>query len=209
MMNQQHVLTQLSDYILDLLPGDERQRVERHTAVCAQCRQALQRENRSGAAVRQTLTVATQPPPGRLMQLMPAAPRRARRLAVSTPLWRFAGYRQLAAIALLLILVVGAVFLSPGSNGARLIDLESPWYSQPGVDYLSPVYLAATATMTREPTATLAEHETIRMDLTAVSTTVTPTETVLTPSPGGGDSSPSPAPAIATPVAAMLNLSSN
>lgn len=78
-MNQEHILSLISDYTLDLLKAADRLRVEEHTAVCAACRQALQREKQMALSIGHTLHLATQPANGRLQALMPAPPRAASR----------------------------------------------------------------------------------------------------------------------------------
>jgi len=65
MMTQEHVLPLITDYVLDLLPGSERRRVELHAAECADCRQALKSERQPGDLVRRTVQAATEPGYGR------------------------------------------------------------------------------------------------------------------------------------------------
>lgn len=175
-----HVFSQIPDYVLGLLPSIERQALERHTANCPACRQALQRENRVGQLVRSTLQTATQPKIGRLPQLMPTIP--AKRPFITTrPLW------QLACLASLLILFLGGW-------GLHAINPQPMWSA-------SPTHVAATATNTQTATATIAQfappQEETEVTQTAVPTTFLSPEPVLTPGP------------VATPVAAVLTLSSN
>lgn len=174
-----HVFSQIPDYVLGLLPSIERQALERHTANCPACRQALQREHRVGQLVRSTLQTANQPKIGRLSQLMPTIP--AKRPPAVRPLW------QLACLASLLILFLGGV-------GLRVMNPQPVWSA-------SPTHVAATATNTQTATATIAQfdlpQEQIEMTQTAVPTTFLSPEPILTPGP------------VATPVAAVLTLSSN
>lgn len=139
-----HVTHQLPDYTLNLLPRMERQAVERHTAVCPQCRHALQSEREIGQMVRLTLQTATQPANGRLRQIMPPVPARKQRGAAWSGRWQ----RQLALVGLLVMIVLGGF----GLNGRT----HNNW----GVP--SPTSLAATATSTQNATATIARRETIQ-----------------------------------------------
>ncbi|MFQ5398954.1 MAG: anti-sigma factor family protein [Anaerolineae bacterium] len=140
-MNQPHVFIQVSDYVLGLLPPEERQQVEQHAAVCAQCRSEIGRERRMSRTVRAALSAATQPAPGRLAELMPPAPQRTG--------WRlnFNWQRQLAPITLVLLLALGSLVLHFSAR-------QQTW------NPTSPTFLAATATLSHSPTAT--ETETSR-----------------------------------------------
>jgi anti-sigma factor RsiW len=155
MMNHEHTLPLLSDYVLDLLPGGERRQVEQHAAECADCRQALQIERQVGGLVRATLQATTEPGYGRLAQLRPAIPHRH---PAQPDFWR-QRQRQLALVGLLLFLLTGAL-------GLRYGNAPQGW--QPPL----PTHVAITATTTNEATATLAEVLTsTRLVETAVSTT--------------------------------------
>ncbi|MBK8933657.1 MAG: zf-HC2 domain-containing protein [Chloroflexi bacterium] len=158
MMNQEHVLPLISDYVLDLLPGSERRRVELHAAECAACRQALKSERQLGDLVRRTVQAATEPGYGRLPQLMPAIP--SRRPAKASH--RQHPQRQLALAGLLLLLLIGTF-------GLRFGQTRRAW--QPPL----PTAVVSTATITSTATATLAEMGTsTRVLETAVSATTAP-----------------------------------
>jgi len=180
MMNQEHVLPLLSDYVLDLLPGGERRRVEEHAATCAACRHALQKERQVGSLVRATLQGAAEPEHGRLVRLMPALPRQTGHPAFGLGLGQ---QRQLALVGLLLVLIVGTLGLRYGEG-------------RPGWQPPLPTSIAATAT--NSATATLAEAVTnTRMVETAVSTSfASPTAPPTTQS----RVSPTPIP-LPTPIA--------
>ena len=134
MMNQEHVLPLLADYVLDLLPGNERRQVEQHAADCADCRQALHGERQIGGLVRATLHTATEPAYGRLTQLRPAVPQRA-----TQPIRGPQRQRQLALAGLLLVLLLGA-------SGWRYGNARQSW--QPPL----PTHIAITATTTATTT---------------------------------------------------------
>jgi anti-sigma factor RsiW len=175
-MNQNHVLHQIPDYVLGLLPRQERVRVEQHTAVCPICQQQLHQENELSTMIRATLTVAAQPAALRLRQIMPAPSPIQQR-------WRFGQNwfslnhwpRQLAVIAIFLALILGSVTLYQQQYSSHTIDS-----------------IAATATMIHEPTMTVAsvnEEEKKEVVGTAVPAhIIEPTST------------PAPAP---TPIAAL------
>ena len=190
MMESKHVIHHISDYVLDLLPGPERQLVEQHAAVCAECRQALQRESQVGVVVQRTLAAVAEAAPARLRQLRPALPARPGGL----PFWRFTWPRQLAPLTLLLIVLLGSLSLHL-------------FYRQPAWSSPSPTFLAVTATMTDEPTTTTQAAGTRGVQAAALwvetAAAATPHHlaghlaTVVTPAP------------VATPVAAVYALSSN
>ncbi|MCP4428619.1 MAG: hypothetical protein GY803_29385 [Chloroflexi bacterium] len=181
MMNQQHINNQLADYALGLLSQSERRRVERHTAVCADCRGALRRETAVASAARGTLAVAAQPP-ANLRAFMPAIPQRPKR-GLSL-IWR----RQLAPIALFLILLLGGA-------GFYLSGQQGVWTNP------SPTFLAVTATMTDEPTATLTQ--------TRVEESVEAAQTAVPAAPSQPQINATPAPN-PTPIAALpVKMTSN
>ncbi|MCB8944774.1 MAG: zf-HC2 domain-containing protein [Ardenticatenaceae bacterium] len=178
MMNQEHVKNQIPDYVLGLLPRQERLWVEQHTAVCTQCHQLLQQESELSQLVRATLTAATQPASLRLRQLMPPPPRRP------ASQWHTSGWtRQLALAALLLTLLWAGLGL---------------YQQQFAAGSTQPKQLAVTATMTQEPTMTLASLEEEK-GVEAVTTAVP--ALFLEPS-----ATPAPIP---TPIAALPSLSFN
>ncbi|MBK8987812.1 MAG: zf-HC2 domain-containing protein [Chloroflexi bacterium] len=161
MMNQEHVLPLLADYVLDLLPGNERRQVEQHAADCADCRQALHGERQIGGLVRATLHTATEPAYGRLTQLRPAVPQRA-----TQPIRGPQRQRQLALAGLLLVLLLGA-------SGWRYGNARQSWQPPPPTHIAITATTVATTTIAattyQEATATLAQATTNRsMEETAV-----------------------------------------
>lgn len=175
-MNQEHVLNQIPDYVLGLLTRQERLWVEQHTAVCKRCRQSLYQESELGQLVRATLTAAAQPSSLRLRQLMPTPPR-SRRASWQHSAWA----RPLALAALLIVLIWGGMGL-----------YQQQFAGQGG----SPDQLAVTATLTHEPTLTLAsleEKEEVKAVTTAVPASLF--ETAATPTPV-----PTPIAALAPPL---------
>lgn len=143
-----HVQNLLVDYALGLLPYPKRKEVERHAAVCVDCRLALQREQQIGRAVKETVQAATRPAAGRLEQLMPAVPTRRTGLIFGQA-WQ----RQVAALCVTLILLVSSAGLYTMSY--RPLQQPSRRYSTPSFDV--PSSIATTATVTNEPIATLAQ----------------------------------------------------
>lgn len=138
MLIQQHPSSLLSDYVLDLLSLSERRQVEQHLAACPRCRAAVQEERALVHDVRATLLRAGDAAPARLRQLMPEPPRR-RTMALQYVFWR-----PIAAMALVLVLVVGLTQWNQPGAGAP--------FAQP-----SATTMAATMTHTPEaytPTAT-------------------------------------------------------
>lgn len=158
-----HVRNLISDYVLDLLPRNERRQVEVHAAVCAPCRRALHRERALGRGVRDALAAVTRPPAGQpppnLARFMP--PLRPRRRFWPAVL----DYqRPLATLGVLLLILLGSFSLRPTGSGA---DWSLP----------SATALSATATATTAPTLTVTG--------TAGGDALTPDRTpaVLTPFP--------------------------
>lgn len=177
MMNRHiHILNQIPDYVLDLLPQGERQQVEQHTLTCADCRLRLRRESELGPLVRATLATAAQPP-ANLRQFMPLPkPSFWQTLGISMT-WQ----KQLLPLTVVLLLFVGGfgVFLSEQQGG----------WTNP-----TPTSLAVTATMTDSPTAVLTEtraEQTMKLGPTAVSTIASQPKIAATPAP------------IPTPIAAL------
>ena len=196
-----HVHNLLGDYALGLLPHRERQAVEQHTATCVDCRRALQREQQIGRFVRDTLSIAAQPASGRLDRLMPAVP--ARR---SGPFLNQSWQKQLAAVGVAFILLLG----SAGLYSANQQGWRNP----------VPSFIDITATMTSEPTVTLAQSEAtgaVEPTDTAVRSDTIPvileTAAVATPSPSAwpptlaAPSPPTTSTKIPTPITAILSLS--
>jgi anti-sigma factor RsiW len=175
MMNQEHVLNQIPDYVLGLLPPQKRQVVERHTAVCGECQQKLQQENELTQLVRTTLSVASQPANLRLRQLMPTPPR-SRQIQWLWTDWRTGWTKQLALTAMLLIFFL---------TGLNLYEQNMMGHGGPELP------IAATATFTQEPTMTLADADDIEKEVGGTAVPVL----LIIPS-----ATPSPAP---TPLAAL------
>lgn len=178
-MNQEHVLNQISDYVLDLLPRQERRWVEQHTAVCPHCRQQLHRESELSHLMRATLKTATQPSSVRLRHLMPPQPPRPQAIC-----WPFTKWTKQWVLAALLFVMLW--------SGVTLYQRQ---FSQIGAP---PDQLAVTATMTQDPTMTLASLEE-KNEAEAVTTAVP--QLILEPS-----ATPEPIP---TPIAALAPLSLN
>jgi hypothetical protein len=141
-MDSLHQQQQIPDYVLGLLSPEERFQVEQHTRSCTDCRQALARERKIEALIRQTVQVTTQPTPARLATIRPDFPRK--RLS---PAVRILG--QLAPVTLIsFLLALGLLFQLTGYS-----PFQGPY---------SPAFIATissptlTPTTTRLPTATIA-----------------------------------------------------
>lgn len=138
-----HISTQLTDYVLGLLPAQDRLALEQHTAVCQPCRQQLQQERALAQVVRGTVTAATTPPV-HLAQLMPPVPQKR-------PFWLtpLLPQRRVAFAALLLMLFLSSVGLR---NWGTPINANA--------NATLPAFIAATSTLepteTKLPTSTVA-----------------------------------------------------
>jgi anti-sigma factor RsiW len=140
MIESTHIQTKLTDYVLDLLPRQERQAVERHVAHCTECEQALQRERHVGFHVRRTLQRVTQPANGRYRHLMPAIPQKKSWLQISIH-----AQRQLASLSIVLMLLFVGWSWHESRQQSEIFSL--------------PTAVAVTATYTTEPTATATHAE--------------------------------------------------
>jgi hypothetical protein len=134
-----HIEEQLTDYVVDLLSGEEKRVVARHVAACEECRRAVQREREIGRLVHSALNSATTPKPARLQSLMPPVPGgRSPLLALLAP------YRQWAIACLLLVAMIGAfMFGSDGGYGrlTRTANME-----QATLSFVDPVGTAESIT---------------------------------------------------------------
>ncbi len=105
-MTQDHVHELIAEYVLDLLPPAQRQRVEQHVKSCEQCQRSLQTEQQIGLLLRSTLQKTTEPTPRRLRQLMPATPQ------PTIPLWGFSRWqKRLAPAFMVFLLLLGSLGL--------------------------------------------------------------------------------------------------
>ena len=137
MTDTEHTLTYLSDYVLGLLPADDRRRVEQHTRSCDVCEAALRRERQLVSLVRGTLS-AVAPAPGRLEALRPIiAPRPTSRML----------FLRLAPASLAAFALCVAMLLASGP------PLGPAMFGSDGTPALTS---SPTSTSTRTPTATLA-----------------------------------------------------
>lgn len=163
----------LQEYVLDLLPTAEKEQLTHQISQDPKLLAAAQQERQVGQLVKQTLQKATAVDNGRLVQLMPAIPRHKRLVWPGVPL-RQTG-RQLAAVAMLLVLLLGSW----------------QWFNsgQPSLWPSPPTMVAVTATMTHTPAAT--ETQTLPTE-TAVANQIDPEPNFV--------STPAPLP---TPVAAV------
>ncbi len=131
----EHITHLISDYVLDLLPMREKERVEQHAAACPHCRQLLQAERHLAHLTRETFALATAPSPARIAALMPPVPARPRPWH-STPAWQ----RSLALAGVCLFLIITSFGLYPGGQ-------NTSWAASPA----AATHVAATATATAIP----------------------------------------------------------
>ncbi len=182
-----HVIHQIPDYVLNLLPRPERQAVEQHTAVCPHCQKALQAEREMGQMVRLTLHTATQPANGRLSHLMPPLPTRQKR---PSPTMIRGWQRQLALVGVLVMILFGSMGLWHGRS-------QQIWGG------VTTVTEAATATSTLNATATIAQRQTIQAQETMaaeITETAVAATAIQTTSQAALNATPAPPP---TPIAAL------
>lgn len=174
MIESKKVSQEISDYVLDLLSPADRKRVEENAARSAAYKAMLQRERQIEQMVRTTLHETTTPENGRLRQLMPQIPQQKRPFAFFTSGWM----QQMAAVAVLAIFILGGFSVYRSE--------QNPIYT--------PTLMAATATFTNEPTATVSEEKAA----TSTAVAIQPEQlNEVTPAP------------VATPIAALLLNSSN
>lgn len=126
----EHITPLITDYVLDLLPGEERAKVEQHAAACPPCRQRLQAERHLVHLTRDTLTLTLNPPASRLATLRPPVPSRSRPW-YTTQTWQ----RSLAVMAVFLFLLITSFSLYPTGRTANAL----------------PTHIAITATATTAP----------------------------------------------------------
>ncbi|PID87124.1 MAG: hypothetical protein CSA11_10225 [Chloroflexi bacterium] len=168
-MNNNHVIHQLPDYVLNLLPTRERQAVEQHTAVCKHCQKALQAERHMTHMIYATLHTATQPTNGRLAEQLPPIPHKKQRWSFTMLGWQ----RQLALVGLLVMLLFGSF---------------NAWHAHNIWSDPRPTTLAATATSTQDATATMLKQtseaqETLAAEglIVTVTAVVAPAKSATTP----------------------------
>lgn len=104
-----HVTNSISDYVLELLPEEDRRQFLRHIAGCALCRRSVQQERKIGEALQSTLTIVGRPNPARLKQLMPSLPT-SRPGTLTNLSWQ----KQLAVACLILLMILGSLTLEIG-----------------------------------------------------------------------------------------------
>jgi anti-sigma factor RsiW len=139
MTESAHITPQITDYVLGLLPVGERRCIEMHITTCSECRRAVLEESKLSLVVRSTVQSMAWPDASQLRQLMPDVTKR-----MST--WQYIWQRQLAPAALFLVLLIGGF-------GMWQLNQSSIWANP------SPTFLAATATQTDVPTATIAQTQ--------------------------------------------------
>ena len=162
----------LQEYVLDLLPPAEKQHLTRQLGSDAALRAQVQQERQVEHLVKSSLHQASAIENGRLVQLMPAIPRKKR------PFWASFAPRQLAMAAMLFVLLLG--------GWQWFSSDQSPLWHSP------PTSVAVTATTTHTPAATETQ---VAPTETAVAHHKEPYETAVSITPA-----PPPTPVAAVPV---------
>lgn len=163
--------TLLQEYVLDLLPPAEKQRLAQQIGHDPALMKQVQQERQVGQFVKNTLQQASAVENGRLAQLMPSIPKGKR------PFWPSFAPRQLAMVAMLFVLLLGGwQWFNSGQSAL----------------WTSPTAIAVTATMTHTPAAT--ETQTVPTETAVANQTEPNPDIVITPAP------PPPTPVAAVPV---------
>lgn len=134
MVTEDHPLTKLTDYSLDLLQSDDRKAIARHLQQCPECRRIAQADQALALDIRSTLIGATRPSPTRLRQLAPSS-HAVRRQGLAT--------LRRPALAFTIVLLLFVVGLNVYGGTSAIVP---PHHTATSV--------AATATLT--PTSTVA-----------------------------------------------------
>ena len=131
-----HVLSLMSDYVLELLPVDETDRVSAHLSHCPECRRALETERQVGHLVKSTLHVTSTVESARLRESKPRSP-----TAAGPPRSLLALSPGLAALGILLLIIGSTLvlYLNQRSSGRS---------ATPPAAYSTAIILTDTPTMT-------------------------------------------------------------
>lgn len=132
-----HVNEKITDYVLGLVPENEKREIAVHITGCLECQQALSQERQISLAVRDALTQATYPDRQRLQELMPPIPQRE-----AASLFGLNWQPRFAFVGLLLMLILGAVSLQTQLR-------QETWIGT------SPAIYSTTAIVTDTPTLTV------------------------------------------------------
>ena len=147
-VTEEHIGSLAADYVLDLLPVEEKSSFSKHIARCPDCRQLVADERRIGALVSATVD-ATCKDQARLRILMPTVSDRKAGLFSRAPI-----YQQLA---------VAVVFITVFFAGLNvLFNQEIPGYTAPeSTAYVSVASHTGTpAIATSSPASLLTTYET-------------------------------------------------
>ncbi len=146
--NQTHVQHLAADYVLNLLPADQRRKVEAHSQECETCREAIASDRRLAAGVRLALHNAGRPEAGRLQQLMP---RPNATTNASFP-GRLLGMQRSTVLALcLLVMMISLGSMLLGEYGTQRSMTPNYIATQLAATATGP---AVTATVVPSPTST-------------------------------------------------------
>lgn len=134
--DSRHVVSLLTDYVLELLPGDESDQVTAHLSRCQECQRAMAAERQVGLAVKTTLRAASSVDQARLRRSMPLPP-----VTVNPVQALLTWSPGLAAIGILL-LIIGSTLVF------YLNQRPAGWSSTPPAAYSTAVMMTNTPTMT-------------------------------------------------------------
>jgi anti-sigma factor RsiW len=130
-----HINEIAPDFILGLLPQEERKRVISHIVDCESCRLIITDERNLIEEVRNTLQRVSNHNPQRIRSLMPAIPKR------SWPAFNFSIIRPVAIGFMIILVAVGGFMINMDKSGLSRIH-ETPTHS------------IATSSNTETPTST-------------------------------------------------------
>ncbi len=139
-----HINEIAPDFVLGLLPQEERRRVISHIVDCESCRLTITNERNLMEEVRKTLQRVSNHNPQRIRSLMPAIPMR------SWPAINFSIVRPVAVALAIILVAVGGFMINMDKSGLYGIH-ETPTHSI--------ATLSHTQTPTSTATATSDKHE--------------------------------------------------
>ena len=150
MSDTPHVLSLISDYVLELLPSDETALVQAHLSNCPECRRAVATERQVGRTVRATLHAASTIDQVQLRRSMPQLP------VAADPTRSLLAWSPRLATVGIFFLIIGSAFV------LYLNQRAAGWSSTPPAAYSTAVIMTDTPTMTAtsEITATIDQVET-------------------------------------------------
>ena len=120
--NDQHIGSLVSEYVLDLMPIEERSSHTRHIAHCSECRKLVAAERRIGALVSSTVS-ATGQNQTQLKTLMPSLPKKRTGFFSKASI-----YQQIAFASVFLILFFAGINFVFNQNVTGFASPQSTVY---------------------------------------------------------------------------------